>query len=240
MSCNFSLPHYFATLAKAMKSGYKIVPINERDSVKDKKHILLRHDIDYSIDYAYKLASEETKRKIKSSYFILMRSDFYNPLSSKNIEKIRFLAKHHEIGLHYEAEMLPPNPNKALEILLSEIQLLEKIIGKKINTVSAHNVTTGLEPTKKLINILSKYVTDTKNLDIKYISDSTQNWREGCMCRHVGKHEKLQILTHPFLWHDNHKTYEMIFENFRDELIKEIQKRCNERINYRKLYLKRI
>lgn len=240
MKCNFSLSHYFKTLEKARKLGYDIIPLKDKDSLHSKKYIILRHDVDYSIDYAYRLGIMEAKRKIKSSYFILLHSLFYNPFSPINIKKIKILSKYHEIGLHYEVEVIPKEPRKAMETILAEIKLLEKIIGTKVTSVSAHNVTTGLKPNHKLLKLLSKFVLDTKNLDIKYISDSTQNWREGCMCQHMGKEDKLQILTHPFLWHDMHQVYEKIFENFRDELIKEIQECCNERINYRKLYLKLI
>lgn len=240
MKCDFSLPHYFKTLEKARKLGYDIIPLRDKNFLHSKKYIVLRHDVDYSIDYAYRLGIKEVKHKIKSSYFILLHSQFYNPFSPNNIKKIKKLSKYHEIGLHYEVGVLPKEPKKATEVILAEIKLLEELIGTKITSVSAHDVTTGIKPSQKLLKLLSKFVLDAKNLNIKYISDSTQNWREGCMCQHIGMVDKLQILTHPFLWHDKHQVYEKIFENFRDKLIKEIQECCNERINYRKLYLKLI
>jgi hypothetical protein len=31
---------------------------------------------------------------------------------------------------------------------------------------------------------------------LKYISDSGRNWRQECMCHHIGVDDKMQILVH--------------------------------------------
>ena len=43
---------------------------------------------------------------------------------------------------------------------------------------------------------------------MKYISDSgivplsgQGRWREGCMCKHINKHNKMQVLIHPIFWY---------------------------------------
>ena len=57
------------------------------EKIKNKFNIILRHDIDFDVDYALKMAKMENKLNIKSTYFFfLLKSNFYNILNP-NIEK---------------------------------------------------------------------------------------------------------------------------------------------------------
>ena len=46
-----------------------------------KKNILLRHDIDFSLESAKLLAKKENELKIKSTYFFMLSSNLYNLFS---------------------------------------------------------------------------------------------------------------------------------------------------------------
>jgi hypothetical protein len=44
--------------------------------------------------------------------------------------------------------------------------------------------------------------------EMKYLSDSSGIWREGCCCKHLGNHDRFQILTHPEWWFDHDEGYD--------------------------------
>ena len=81
--------------------------------------------------------------------------------------------------------------------------MLSNIIGKKIISVAQHNPTI----TKKVKTKINSHFLDARNSKIvqttTFLSDSLQNWRNGCMCKHVDKINRMQISTHPIWWYKN-------------------------------------
>ena len=57
------------------------------------KFCILRHDIEFSIDRAYKLAKIEKEIGVSSTYTVQIRNNTYNALSEKNINLIKRLSK---------------------------------------------------------------------------------------------------------------------------------------------------
>ena len=84
------------------------LPIVSFDDVIDKgleKYCVIRHDIEYSMDRALKLAQLENELNIKSTYCVQVRNNIYNAVSDKNIEiakQINDLG--HEIALHQDPQ----------------------------------------------------------------------------------------------------------------------------------------
>lgn len=70
-----------------MDNEYRIQ--NYHDPENMGKYVILRHDIDYSLDSALALARVEQKLGVSSTYFVLLTSDFYNPASKGSLEKLR-------------------------------------------------------------------------------------------------------------------------------------------------------
>ena len=167
---------------KAQDQGYKIKRVCDYDN--DDKVILLRHDIDFSLDYAHMLATYEYNLNIKSSYYVYLHSGLYNALSPSGMEIIRKIKNlGHEIGLHYDSRYY----------LNSEAMILADILGDDWNrfTWTQHNPS--ISP--KLDTLRNP----NSKKELKYISDSGRNWREGCMCKWIGKEDKLHVLVHP-IW----------------------------------------
>ena len=123
----------------------------------------------------------------------------------------------HEIGLHYDTTMMSNNSKKIIQQLKHESDLLSEIIGKKITSVAQHNTSITKNIQK---NIKKEKFLDSMNPTIlnkvEYLSDSVQNWRKGCMCNHIGKYNKMQILTHPFWWNDISIKRKKIWQIFYD------------------------
>src|ERR1044072_7356215 len=99
LNCSFTLQHYKECIELAKDKGYSIIPVKDYD--KQKKVILLRHDIDFSLEYAYEFANIEYDLGVCSSYYVYLHSPTYNALSPKSMEMIKAMKDMgHEIGLH--------------------------------------------------------------------------------------------------------------------------------------------
>ena len=177
-----------------------------------KNYCVIRHDIEFSLDRAYKLALLESKLGVSSTYTVQLRNNTYNALSDKNlilIHKIEQLG--HRIGLHICPDM-SSNKNKITEEILQEINILQNYCGFEIDRFAFHRP--NLRPEllswyleiPGLINCNGKnyfhyFTTRPDKLDVTYLSDSNHQWKSGHpISLDFNKTKKLQINTHPFSW----------------------------------------
>jgi hypothetical protein len=214
INCDFSLRHYFEILDHAV-SKYKIGPLKEFEKLrKEEKFVILRHDVDFSLEQALLLAKKENERGIRATYFILLQGMHYNALSKENIKIIKKIFNFgHEIGLHYDSNFTRSKLSFNLRIKkLTEI--LENIIGEKIISVAQDNpsISQGVNARD------SPEYFDAMNPNLlkntTYFSDSGQNWRRGCACNHINRYNNLYILTHPIWWSEQPTSRENALLNF--------------------------
>lgn len=164
---------------------------------------ILRHDIDYSIERAVRFAKQEKELGIKSTYFVLVSSDFYNIFSFDVGEKIQQLIEYgHEVGLHFDETVYQRNEayeEKIIDYILKERDLLEQACRRKVSVVSMHRPSKKvLEKNLEVPGMVNSY---SKELfqNFKYVSDSRMKWREDVMAYIKEKrYPKMQILTHAF------------------------------------------
>jgi len=176
--------------------------------------ILLRHDIDFSVEMAYKLAQIEHKSESVSTYFFLVTGKTYNVLSHENQLKLRWINEHgFEIGLHFDPTLYPIDDLELLEkYARAEASILELIIGKKIHSLSLHNpsIHNQYPMFPSFINAYDKkiFTEDT------YISDSCKSFRGKDPFRFVeNKEDKtLQILLHPMHFQEEDLSYSDILK----------------------------
>jgi hypothetical protein len=209
MKCNFTHNHYEEVFNQAKKLGFSFHTMHDFLKENPKNNfIILRHDVDLSLKHALKTSELENSLGLKSTYFVRV-NDKLDPFSPKNSEMLRKIASlGHEIGLHYDSDVisLPDFKNH----LLDKKRKLENAAGSKIYGAALHKVKSinGKKQIEKL-NFVEEFLKDldleydaysnafVKN--VKYISDSGRQWKEGCMCNHIGK-RNLCILTHPIWW----------------------------------------
>ena len=86
-----------------------LAPINRFKDLNDNSEgFILRHDIDFDLVLAEKMATIEYENDIHSTYFILVGCETYNILSSANREILfNILKLGHEIGLHFDPTFYP-------------------------------------------------------------------------------------------------------------------------------------
>ena len=75
MSCAFDLDHYRELLEAAQAGGYRFAFFEGAPQPGD---LLLRHDVDLSLDAALRMAELEADAGAQATYFLMTGSVFYN------------------------------------------------------------------------------------------------------------------------------------------------------------------
>lgn len=170
--------------------------------------VILRHDIDQSIEAALKLGRLEAGEGVRSTYFVLLGSEFYNPASAAALAGLRELrALGHEIGLHFYEAACPSSEAPVEELIQREADILSSICGFPVTTVSMHRPSKAtLEADLEIPGIINSYG-KTFFRDFKYLSDSRRRWREPVLdIIRGGAYDRLHILTHAFWYHQREET----------------------------------
>jgi len=179
MKCGFDLTHYRELLAAAKTGGYRFALFDREPMPGD---LLLRHDVDLSLDAALNLAELEAEAGAPATYFLMTRSVFYNldsPEGEHALGRLRELG--HRIGLH---------------AVYPQLELDDRFDP----VVAWHNPDPEFmrEPLEGAVNVMQRGYFDPDH----YRSDSNQHWRSGCPHEELaaGSFEWLQLLTHPEIW----------------------------------------
>src|SRR5947208_1994606 len=177
MKCGFDLDHYRELLAAAKTGGYRFALFDREPAAGD---LLLRHDVDLSLDAALTLAGLEAEAGATATYFLMTRSVFYNLASQEGeraLARLRELG--HRVGLH------------AVWPLVELDERFDPV-------VAWHNPDPEYmrEPLDGAVNVMQAPWADV------YRSDSNQHWRQGCPHEELatGAFARLQLLTHPEIW----------------------------------------
>jgi hypothetical protein len=175
---------------------------------------LLRHDVDFDLHLAHRLATIEHEMGAVATYFILTSCESYNILSSKSRKLLKeIIGMGHEIGLHFDASMyLDEEQDLAVA---KEAEILSFAIGQKVRSISLHNPSvTGKYPLFE--NYVNAY--DPKLFsDENYISDSCFSFRGKDPFAFMKNIDKgmVQILLHPMHYSESGGGYdEILFNTF--------------------------
>lgn len=157
---------------------------------KTREFIILRHDVEFSIERAWALSKIEHAAGISSSYFVQVTNNTYNILSKKSLDILRDMhLQGHHIGLHFHLNGIS-NLEKIKESIVRETKILSDMSGIKIDRYSFHRPTKDVLRAnigiKGLINAYdTKYFTFVEDiqpetiLEVKYIADSMHQWNYG-------------------------------------------------------------
>ncbi|MEO1926822.1 MAG: hypothetical protein ABGY08_12680 [Gammaproteobacteria bacterium] len=194
-----------------MKETAPVVPLKDAPKMEN-GYIILRHDVDMDIYPAYLVSKIEKKLAIRSTFFIMLTSPYYNPCSSENRDMIRKMVEDgHEIGLHFDPTIYLGASIKELVVKAKfESSILESITGKKVLSVSLHN------PGEHgnyvhLDGFINAYHSDYFSKE-KYISDSyiEKSFENKDPYEFVSRARKtiVQILLHPCHFTNDEENFE--------------------------------
>lgn len=173
-----------------------------------RKCVILRHDIDYDIEKAVKIALVESDLGISSTFFALVSSDFYNVYSAYSNKMLRMIKNcGHDIGLHFDETRYPGISLEEIpKMIRLEADMLSSAIGDSIEYVSMHRPSKDvLEANLSIPEIVNTYG-QTFFKEFKYLSDSRRRWREPVEdVISSGVYDRLHILTHAFWYNDTEK-----------------------------------
>jgi len=179
MSCTFDLDHYRELLEAAQAGGYRFAFFEDEP---EERTVILRHDVDLSLDAALRMAELEADAGAQATYFLMTGSVFYNLGSHEGEQALARLRElGHRVGLHAVYPRLD--------------------LDSRFDSVIAwHNPDPEYmrAPVEGAINVMQ----DPWFQPQTYRSDSNQHWRSGCPHEELraGAFPWLQLLTHPEIW----------------------------------------
>jgi hypothetical protein len=173
------MEHYRELLRAATRGDYRFAFFEDEPREGD---LLLRHDVDLSLESAVAMARVEAELGALSTYFLMTDGVFYNLSSSVGraaVATLRGLG--HRVGLH------AVYPRADLDDRFDHI-------------VAWHNPDPVYmsAPINGAVNVMGEPYFDPAN----YRSESNQNWRGGCPHDELaaGAFPWLQLLIHPEIW----------------------------------------
>jgi hypothetical protein len=215
---------YLDFLAKARARGRTFV--QHRDflpgaALLPSRYILLRHDIDFAPAYSLEMAELEHAEGIRSTYFVLMECQYYNPVASDTIRRIRKIhALGHEVGLHVAVESaVEADPGREVALRLD---LLSNIVGAPVRSFSQHDpvnagwarfdLPAGREACVDAYEIVKQH-------NLLYVSESAMMWRQHTFDTALDQDRNLCLLAHPHSWlHPQHDYVALVRELESEEL----------------------
>jgi hypothetical protein len=200
----FTEEGFRALLHNLIAGGYRFAAYGE---AAHDRHVLWRHDVDYSMHRARRLARIEAEEGARATYFLNPHCRYYNLLEPEIMKLMQeILALGHEVALHFDTEaygIRQWHPEALHSAVTRERSLLETIVGRPVRCMSWHNPdqSTLLSFADETIGGLTSTYSARMKHDYVYASDSNGYWRFKPMADVIAEgHFRLHLLTHPEWW----------------------------------------
>jgi hypothetical protein len=202
----FSRTGYRRLIEGFLGAGYRPATF---DSVRrERRDVIVRHDVDISLEAAVMIAQIEHNMGVQATYFVMISNSFYNIHSyegRRSLAQLRELG--HRVGLHFDTThyVNADGSNDLADAIYCEFRVLAAVIHDPIDIISFHN------PVPELVNRersngLPPHTYEPRFFrDLTYIADSGGEWRFGAPFERQGFREgtAVHLLTHPIWWaHD--------------------------------------
>lgn len=194
---DFTLNAYKHLLRQFQLSGYTFHFFGE--DIPEKQGLFLRHDVDFDCSLALDMARAEQQTGVKSTYFFLVASQAYNPMSSnvrKSIEAIKAMG--HQISLHFDPEIYT-NFEAGLH---DELDIFERIFQVRPKVISLHRPQNYFLQHEGTIAGVGHTYQPVWFKNMSYYADSQGQWRYGHPLKSNGFKDKknIHLLVHPLWW----------------------------------------
>ena len=206
----FSFDYYRHMLKTAQDKGFVVSSFPNYDEEAERT-VIMRHDVDYTLNGVLDMAQIEHDLGITTSYLFRVHAHEYNvftPHVYALIQHLRSLG--HDIGLHFEACSVGRALNiTPAELLQKEKAILELVFDAPVLTASEHrdvshdvHKTPAFRSSHNVYDYGFRYyaMEEKYTKQMKYLSDSNGFWREGDLLEHLDAHDHIQVLTHPDWW----------------------------------------
>ena len=199
---DFTLDHYREILARITSthrtfSFGEAAPLGEA-LLEVERFVLMRHDVEFSLDAALTLARADHDAGVRSTFFVQIGSEYnlFEADGAETVEEILDLG--HDLGFHYDLRLFERSGGDPVELARRAIGLMEGFFAVEIRAASPH-MPMRSGRTLRIPGIVDTY--DPLYFErIKYLSDSTQVWREGVVTSLLDRYDQIQLLTHEYHW----------------------------------------
>ena len=206
----YSIQNYKNLLSRMMTLGRQTVSLCDRPS----HGLILRHDVDYSPEWAAEIASVNQELGIRATFCLLVDTPFYNLFSTASQKALRHISGcGQDIGLHVRCNDQDVT-TRHTEHLFSILQLAAS---EAKRVVAWHNPPEDVSALNRVANeaeFVCAY--DTKYFGPKrYFSDSNLRHTPASLLEEVfaSQAEILQVLLHPINWVSGAQEMEAILNN---------------------------
>ena len=204
----FTLATYADMVENLLERGYRFSSFPEAESQLDvdQRFVLMRHDIDMSLEAALRMARQESDLGVQSTYFFLVRTDNYNVFSKDGSDTVRqILDLGHHLGLHFDCASYPASfaTKDLARSCAQEVGMLEHWFSKPVSIVSYHRPDARVLTGDPAISAPLHHTYMGLFRDrIRYISDSGGRWVDGSPTTsfEFNRGLPLHILIHPVWW----------------------------------------
>lgn len=168
-----------------------------------------RHDIDMSPHRAYRLAQMEAERGVRTNYFVMFGSRFYNPFEPAVTQILRRISDlGHRIGLHFDISAQFAKDEKNITLSLGkEAEMLSLLIRTPVESFTLHDPTkaTDFSLNKPVCGHLLNGSASSLVASFDYCSDSNGLWRHRRLQDVIADSAvtRLYALTHAEWWTPN-------------------------------------
>lgn len=234
----FSRDSYLRALNKAKGLGFQVGPVPYSQEELPHKYLSLRHDIDFSIEYALDMAILERESGFRSTFYVMVSSPYYNPFCKTSIEQLsKIIELGHHVGLHWDARRTNiQDDTKPIAVLSKEIALLEAALGTRLQHISQHEPTSSPHMAIELEGVREAYQ-PVLDGTFDYISDSTMSWRNQSIFEKLETAtQRLQFLAHPLWW----MTRSASFEGKLSEFVSSVNSKTDDLIKDYKSYSSKV
>ncbi|HLH23179.1 MAG TPA: hypothetical protein VK066_11690 [Chloroflexota bacterium] len=205
---------YFRRLLQTAQAHFDVHPLAEAPAALaagGRPKLLLRHDVDVSLERALRLAEIERPLGVRATYMVMTNSPLYDvdaPAARAILARLAALG--HEIGLHFDfatpAQRADGATVSALEpAIAAACARLEAASGQPVRSLSFHRpLPQFLRGPSRVAGRVNAYARELMDW---YLSDSGGRWREGeplPMLAHPTR-PALQLLMHPIWWSERHQ-----------------------------------
>ena len=131
------------------------------DALGRDKFVIMRHDVEYSVERAYQMARVEQSMDFASTFFFQWTNNTYNILSRRNMDMIKDMHERGQhIGLHFALNGMTDMQQIRKRIKM-EMEILSEMFGFEITEFSIHRPSKDvLRENIKMDGILNAYQDD--------------------------------------------------------------------------------
>lgn len=205
----FTFAEYRASLRAFRAEGYAITGFLPFLEAPKPKHMILRHDVDHSLEQALRLARIDAAEGCSATFFLRVHARGYNVASYQSLQLIDELhSLGHEVELHLDGGIHQGLPISEVDALDRQREVLEAVLRRPINGFSAHeparmgNLDSSDDALTRWGVRYHAYQARFMNPQIRYLSDSSARWRDGHFFEWLGRADHLHVLVHPVWWYD--------------------------------------